>query len=66
MVCCIAAAFVFGLIVRTLQTVFRRRQDATDVHPTPVRRVTDDSNIESVPVEADERDDIEFRTPVGV
>jgi hypothetical protein len=65
-VCCIAAAFVFGLIVRTLQTVFRRRQDATDVHPTPVRRVADDSNLEAVPADPGAREDLESRIPVGV
>jgi hypothetical protein len=41
-ICCVAAAFLFGLVVRTVQTLLRRGdRDRTPSHPTPVRRVED-------------------------
>jgi hypothetical protein len=67
MVCCIAAAFVFGLIVKALQTVFRRRPDSTAVHPTPVRKVdTPGDPVTPAPAEPGDRKAVDERTPVGV
>ena len=65
-VCCIAAAFVFGLIVKTLQTVFRRRPESTSVHPRPVRRVeaTEDP-VDPDPIGPGDRDAVNERMPVG-
>jgi hypothetical protein len=58
-ICCIAAAFVFGLLVRTVQTVFRRRGRSAPVHPTPVRR------IDPAPDAPDTGSGTETRVPVG-
>ena len=67
MVCCIAAAFVFGLIVKAMQTVFRRRPDATSVHPTPVRKVDPTGDpVSEPPAEPGDHEVVDERTPVGV